>query len=321
MHRSSRVTDTVAGSRARVAAGRVAVAGAVTAAVAMSVALGLGGGAGGSVTSVAVPVLRLAGDFAAVGCLGAVLAAVLLLPADGRRLGAQGARAVRDAGVAAGVWSVASLASAGLTAAVILGVPVWRLGSRLGELSSISQVWSLAVSSLLAAVLGVMLTAVRSVPAAAAALAVAVAAVVPPLLTGHAAAGAVPVLATGSLVVHVLAATAWVGGLAAVAGYGRLLGPALPASVDRFSRLALGCAVAVGLTGVVTAGIHWRVPAAGSAMHWERSAPRTGWWYWRSRPHTCCWSPPAGGTGAGRCRAWPPVRVASSGGWSPSNSW
>jgi putative copper export protein len=75
-----------------------------------------------------------------------------------------------------------------------------------------------------------------------------------PLLTGHGAldrTSAWSVLATSSLVVHVVAATAWIGGLAGVLRYARSR-----QAVELFSGLALVCAVTMGITGLVTAEIH-----------------------------------------------------------------
>ena len=68
----------------------------------------------------------------------------------------------------------------------------------------------------------------------------------PVALTGHSAGGGAHDIATDSLVLHVLAASLWVGGLVAVLGRrGRDRGPdraaALATAVPRFSRLALVC--------------------------------------------------------------------------------
>ncbi|EYR61855.1 hypothetical protein N866_15075, partial [Actinotalea ferrariae CF5-4] len=87
-----------------------------------------------------------------------------------------------------------------------------------------------------------------------AALALAVVALAPPLYTGHAVGTAAHELATGSLLVHVVAATLWVGGLAALVL--RVRPEALAAAAHRFSGLALGCYAVLVATGVATALAH-----------------------------------------------------------------
>lgn len=291
--------------------GRAVIAGAVVAAVLVLVlALLAAGGAPallpegltgpGTATSWAEPVLRLVVDLAAVTCIGAVLAAAQVLPTNGEQLGAQGVRASQDAAVAAGVWAVASVCQLVVTAAVILGVPLSRLSTRAGDAAAITQVKMLVVSVVLIAVVAVMLSGCRTVPNAQLALVLSGCALAGPLLTGHGAVGhdtSWNTLATFSLVVHVFAATAWVGGLAALLRYGRQGRPA--EAVARFSTLALVAAGALGLTGLITAEIHLgqREPGWGLITQWVTTGYGAlvfakaaafavlvgiGWWHRRS---------------------------------------
>jgi putative copper export protein len=201
----------------------------------------------------AVPVLRLLADAAAIVSGGGVLAAVVLLkPEAGGKLGAEGLRAVQDAAVAAGVWAVAGIGGLVATASVILGLPLSHLSEHAELAGQLDQVRALAVAVALTAVLAVVLSGCRTVITARIALVLTAAALVGPLLTGHGAierTGFWSVLATASLVVHVFAATVWIGGLGAVIRYAK-------ESVDIFSRLALICAVTIGATGLLTAEIH-----------------------------------------------------------------
>ncbi|WP_063746050.1 copper resistance D family protein [Kribbella catacumbae] len=206
----------------------------------------------GTPVSWAVPVLRLLADLAAIGTGGAVLAAAWLLPAT-KNLGAQGLRACQDGAVAAGVWAVASIGGLLATASVILGVPLSQLASRAGDAGSLNQVRALAVSVVLTAFLAVLLSGCRTVATARVALVLTAVALAGPLLTGHGAIARTAfwsMLATASLVVHVFCATAWIGGLGSLIRYGR------EKAVERFSRLALVCAIAIGATGLLTAEIH-----------------------------------------------------------------
>ncbi|WP_344839316.1 CopD family protein [Kribbella ginsengisoli] len=239
----------------------------------------------------AVPVLRVLADLSAIATGGAVLAAAWLLPAtnasepqsgSGRglpragsvrggeaqggiargeavrrvqQLGPQGLRACQDAAVAAGVWAVASVGGLLVTASVILGVPLSELGARAGDAGGVDQVRALAVAVVLTAVLAVVLSGARTVRTAQVASVLTAAALTGPLLTGH---GAIErtafwsVLATASLVVHVFCATAWIGGLGSLIRYGR----DQQAAIEKFSRLALVCALTIGATGLLTAEIH-----------------------------------------------------------------
>jgi putative copper export protein len=242
------------------------VAGGMVAAglVVMIVALVAAGGApqrqpegligAGMPLSWSVPVLRFIADGAAVATGGALLAAVLLLLATDGNLGSQALRACQDAAVAAGVWAVASIGGLITSAAVILGIPLSHLADHAAAAGELDQVRALAVAVVLTAILAVVLSGCRTVRAARFALILTAAAVTGPLLTGH---GAIErtsfwsVLATSSLVVHVFAATAWIGGLGAVLRYARERN-----AVERFSRLALVCAIAMGATGLLTAEVH-----------------------------------------------------------------
>jgi putative copper resistance protein D len=122
--------------------------------------------------------------------------------------------------------------------------------------------------------------------------------VVPPALTGHAAEAAGHDLAQISLVLHVLGASAWVGGLGALvlhrsvvrSSVGRRAGRRVGRSADagrgaeprvsavvvtgRYSQLAFGCFVAVGVSGVVNAAIRLGGWPDGVSELWES---RYGW--------------------------------------------
>jgi putative copper export protein len=245
---------------------RPAVAGGMVAAgiAVMVVALLAAGGApqplpdgllgAGMPLSWSVPVLRFIADVAAVATGGALVAAILLLPATDGKLGPKALRACQDAAIAAAVWAVASVGGLITSAAVILGIPLSHLAEHASIAGELLQVRALAVAVALTAILAVVLSGCRTVRGARFAAVLTAAALTGPLLTGH---GAIErtnvwsVLATTSLVVHVFAATAWIGGLGAVLRYARNR-----QAVERFSQLALVCAIAMGATGLLTAEIH-----------------------------------------------------------------
>ncbi|MEI8407125.1 MULTISPECIES: copper resistance D family protein [unclassified Kribbella] len=250
----------------RVHGAKWALAGGMVAAgiVVMVVALVAAGGApqrppagligAGMPLSWSVPVLRFIADAAAIATGGALLAVVLLLPATDGKLGPQALRACQDAAIAAGVWAVASIGGLITSAAVILGIPLSHLADHAAAAGELDQVRALAIAVVLTAILAVILSGCRTIPGARLALILTAAALTGPLLTGHGAidrTGFWSVLATSSLVVHVFAATAWIGGLGGVLRYARERH-----AVERFSRLALVCAIAMGVTGLLTGEIH-----------------------------------------------------------------
>ncbi|MGW6279942.1 copper resistance D family protein [Kribbella sp. NPDC055071] len=201
-----------------------------------------------------VPVLRFVADAAAVVTGGAMVAVVLFLPAVDGKLGATALRACQDAALAAGVWAVASIGGLLASAAVILGIPLSHLAEHASAAAELTQVRALALTVVLTALLAVFLSGCRTLRAARIAALLTAFALVGPLLTGHGAltrTNAWSVLATSSLVVHVIVATVWIGGLGGVLRYARSR-----QAVELFSTLALVCAVTMGITGLLTAEIH-----------------------------------------------------------------
>jgi putative copper resistance protein D len=81
----------------------------------------------------------------------------------------------------------------------------------------------------------------------------AVAALLPLSLAGHAAGATDHSTAVNSLAVHLVAVTVWVGGLLGLALLRPLLGRDLAATAGRFSAVALWCYVAVALSGIQNA--------------------------------------------------------------------
>ena len=88
--------------------------------------------------------------------------------------------------------------------------------------------------------------------------ALAIVALLPPAFTGHAAGAGNHQVAVTSLALHIAAASVWVGGLAALLLVRRMKN--LPDIAVRYSRLALMCFVAVGVSGFANAWVrlgHW----------------------------------------------------------------
>ncbi|MCA0145516.1 copper resistance D family protein [Blastococcus sp. LR1] len=218
------------------------------------------GGAGpaeasGRSTARLAAVATLASRVTAVGTVGALLAAAVLLPATGGRLSLAARRASAAAGAWAAGWAVATGIGAYLSTSVLVGVAptslpwtslqVFLLDTGAGR----SALVVVVLTALLAA------TAGRCTTSAAARVLLAgglLALVVPVVLSGHSTSADDHLVAVTTLAVHVTAATLWIGGLLALLVHGR----AEPArAAARFSGLALICFLATAVTGVLAAGI------------------------------------------------------------------
>ncbi|RKS73748.1 putative copper resistance protein D [Motilibacter peucedani] len=205
-------------------------------------------------------VTRLLSDAAGIAAVGLLLGAAVLLPNREGRLTGSGFSGVRLASLAGGVWAVSSLVEFALTTSDILGRPVADvLQPRVfrATMDQVPQARALVVQVLMAVVLAVAARFTFTAGRALALLALAVATLVPPLLTGHSAAAGQHMLAISSLVVHVVALALWVGGLGVLLWVWRRSpeSRALQVAATRFSTLALWVAVAVGVSGIVNAAV------------------------------------------------------------------
>ena len=206
--------------------------------VVMVVVLAAGGGApapvpaglpdSGAVTGWGLPLSRLVADLAGVATMGLLLAAGFLVPSPATVLTRPGFGAVRMAVRAAMVWAVAVAVELWLTVSDILGMPpAQALDATLVRsfVTQIPQGRALLVQLVLALVVAVVarsaLTSSRSFLAAV----LAGLTLVPPTLTGHSSASGHHDLAVASLVVHVVCASLWVGGLLALVWLATVLEP------------------------------------------------------------------------------------------------
>jgi putative copper resistance protein D len=210
--------------------------------------------------------MRLVADLAAVLTVGTLLAAAALLPprrVEGGSarspigtLGRSAHRCLRTASVSAVVCAAAALVEIVLTFSDFLGATpgdALDLTQLRSFVSQTTQGRALAVQVVLAVFVAVAAMLVVTPRGAAIVGLVALGAVMSPALTGHSAASDDHMLAVWSLLVHVVATSLWVGGLAALALVARQTTRPLAAAVPRFSRLALWCVIAVGASGLVNA--------------------------------------------------------------------
>lgn len=215
----------------------------------------------GWTVQVGLPAVRAVAEVSMAVAIGALLLAAFLVPPQRSGfLDVSGYRAVRAAAVAASVWAVAAALMVPLTVSDTLGRPVGEvldLGLLAQTVPRLSTSTAWLTTSLIALV---VLAACRTVLGwgwTVVTFGLALVGPLPVTLTGHSATGGAHDVASDSLMLHVIAACLWVGGLVAVLATAAARGPdraaALATAVPRFSQLALVCWIVVGLTGMVNA--------------------------------------------------------------------
>jgi putative copper export protein/cytochrome c oxidase assembly factor CtaG len=211
----------------------------------------------GALVRWAVPVGHVLQDVSAIVAVGSLLVAAVLLPAgpDGASLARLVSAARRSAAAWSAAWTVLAVSLSAVTVSQITGIPLQRLSAtETARLAwSLPPTRALLLSAGLAVVTAGLSHFARSRRGAVLALVVAVLALTPPLYAGHSAHAGEHQVATGSLVVHVVAATLWIGGLVGLTLLVRRDEPALAPAVSRFSTLALVCFCALVATGLLAA--------------------------------------------------------------------
>ncbi|MFL6026074.1 MAG: cytochrome c oxidase assembly protein [Friedmanniella sp.] len=244
------------------------------AAAAIVVAVGILGGAGelrgdpaglldpGLLVRVGLPVARTLQDLAASLTIGLLVLAVwAVAPESGSsddRLTGSRAAMVRVASVSVGAWLLSATAVLVFTVADVAGLrldaPTFS-ATVLGFVTQVELGRALWVSLLLVVAVAVLTVLSARVTCAAWAAGVALVALLPLALTGHASGSGDHQNSASSLALHLVTVTLWVGGLTALLLTARRLGAQLPAVVRRYSTLAGWCFALVALSGVVNAAL------------------------------------------------------------------
>jgi len=216
----------------------------------------------GVVLTFGLPVVRVLARVCMALAVGAVLlASFLAAPQPSGYLDVAGYRGLRVGAWAAAGWAVAASVMVPLTVADALGRPVREVlhpAVLLDVTTRMSTAMAWLVTALVAVLLLVGCRTVLTWGWTVALLGLAVLGTLPVALVGHSAVGGAHDVATDSLVVHVLAASLWVGGLVAVlttaaSRRGPARDAALATAVPRFSRLALVCWLVLAVSGVLNA--------------------------------------------------------------------
>ncbi|ABW11903.1 copper resistance D domain protein [Parafrankia sp. EAN1pec] len=212
----------------------------------------------GSLTHWGLPVARMVSEVAAVGTVGWLLAAAVLIPAQQGRLGAAARRHGRAAAASAAVWAVAALAELVFTASDITARPpgdVLDPAALRSFVSAAPQGRALLIVAVAALVVALVSATLMSTVAAGWLLALACAALLPPVVTGHAAGSSQHALAVIALGLHITAAVVWMGGLLALLTMRALPDTTFFAALRRYSRLAAWAAGATAVGGVASAAV------------------------------------------------------------------
>ena len=215
----------------------------------------------GRVVTAGLPAMRALAEVAMVIAIGAMLLAAFLVPPQrSGYLDVAGYRGVRAASAASLAWAVASALMVPLSVADALGRPlgdVLDVGLLIQAVPRLTTATAWTLTTVVALLVLAGSRTVLSWGWTAVVFGVALLGPLPVTLTGHSATGGAHDVATDSLVLHVLAASLWVGGLVAVlllaTARGSDRSAALATAVPRYSRMALVCWLVIGVTGVVNA--------------------------------------------------------------------
>lgn len=202
-------------------------------------------------------VVRVLSEIGAAVTVGSLLfAAFLVPPRDTGVLDVGGYAALRTAAWGATAWFIGALLSAPFTAADAVGRPIQDvlpadiLITLVGTLTQ-AKAWLLTAAIALLVLVGTRIVLTWGWTTVLFALALA--GVVPVAVTGHSSSGGQHDLATNSLLLHLIAAALWVGGLIALLAHGRRGHDHLGLAASRFSRIALVCWIVMAGSGVVNA--------------------------------------------------------------------
>ncbi|MGE5694941.1 MAG: cytochrome c oxidase assembly protein [Candidatus Sericytochromatia bacterium] len=211
----------------------------------------------GPVTTYGLPFVRAAGEVAAALAVGSFLfAAFFVPPQDNGVLDVAGYRALRTATVASGMWAVCAVLLVPLTVSDVSGRPVLENLNPMtiwtaADLVNTASAWRW--TALLAAVVAITSMPVLRWSLTPFLFAGSLLTLMPLGLTGHSSAGGSHDVGTNSLIIHLVAGALWAGGLLAVLVHALRGAEHADLAARRFSKVALWCFIAMGISGVVNA--------------------------------------------------------------------
>jgi putative copper resistance protein D len=194
--------------------------------------------------------LNLIGGFATVGAL---LSMAFLVINHNGFLTTSGEKVRRLLKITSTIWVFGAFGTVIFTLAQILGTTIADALDLTVVRSFITQISLgkyLAFQALMAALVLIFSFATKKIESLIILLVLSIAGLVAPVFESHAASSGSHSLVIGSLVIHVIALSLWVGGVIAL---GTLSAEDRPVAVPRFSQMALWSAIAVVVSGAVNA--------------------------------------------------------------------
>lgn len=239
------------------------VAGAIGALSLMDALLATGLPNPGPTTTYGLPFVRAAAEVAAAVAIGAfLLAAFFVPPQPSGVLDVDGYRSLRLGSAASAALAVLSALMVPLSVSDISGQPItsfrepgqlWLIA---GQIDTINAWRWMAFIAFAVAVCSRMVLRWSWTPVLVLASMVSL---LPLALVGHSASGGAHDLGTNSLLIHLMSAAPWAGGLVALLVHALRNGGHLDLAAQRFSKLALWCYIAVGASGIINAFIRVRL--------------------------------------------------------------
>ncbi|WP_078294214.1 cytochrome c oxidase assembly protein [Mycobacterium sp. D16R24] len=210
----------------------------------------------GPVTSYGLPFVRAAAEIAAVVAVGAfLLTAFFVPPQSSGVLDVDGYRSLRLGTAASAALAVLSAVMVPLSISDVAGQPMSDFGA--GELwtlaGEIETVNAWRWMAFIAAAVAIASRVVLRWSWTPLLVLGSVGTLMPLAVVGHSATGGAHDLGTNSLIIHLVSAALWAGGLVALLIHALRGGGYLDVAARRFSTLALWCYVAIGLSGIINA--------------------------------------------------------------------
>ena len=190
------------------------------------------------------------GSFATIGCL---LSMTFLLLDQQGRLSTSGYKLRNILRISAAIWLIGMIGTLLSTLAQILGEPISGALDLTVIRSFISQITLgryLAFETLIALLILIFSFKAQRILVLLLMFFISIIAIIAPVFESHAASGGLHALVTGSLIIHVIALSLWVGGIFAL---GFLSSEDRAVAVPRFSQLALWAAISVVASGTINA--------------------------------------------------------------------
>ncbi len=211
----------------------------------------------GPLTTYGLPAVRALGETAAVIAIGSLLLAAFLVPPQRSGvLDVDGYRGLRTAGHAATVWAICAALLVPLTVSDTSGKPVSQMLDPAALWRTLDQVEIASAwrwTAIFAAILAVGCRLALRWGWTPVLLGLAIFTLMPIAVTGHSSAGGSHDLATNSLILHLVAASLWAGGLFALFAHARRNGAHTDVAARRFSALAGAAFVVMAASGVINA--------------------------------------------------------------------